>query len=248
MIILFFISTLFAITPDQVTCPPGTGKVDYSFGGKRYVSCQKNVDGKYVDVGEKYEFSESGEQIVQGVKELPKLSNTEEQSLDQAAKNISKLMRILMPAGSEAEGTENFAVRLCDRSHMSGLFKVAMLNKPLPVAYKFKHACDVNGAFAIKRDDPFPVVMKLRRLGHFSDVKFMMTIRVLPTDKGLIFTFTATEGELRGEPDVVTFEGSYKMLLTAAGGKATSQNEGGSITVLKMNGKDVNKTQDIFID
>ncbi len=157
-------------------------------------------------------------------------------------------MRILMPAGSEAKGTENFAVRLCDRSHMGGLFKVAMLNKPLPVTYKFKHACDVNGTFTIKRDDPFPVAMKLRRLGNFSDVKFVMTITVLPTDKGLLFTFTAKDGELKGEPDIVTFEGSYKILMTASGGKATSQNEGGSITVLKMNGKDVNKTQDIFID
>ncbi|MBY0517237.1 MAG: hypothetical protein K2P81_10025 [Bacteriovoracaceae bacterium] len=248
MLVFVFLSLVFALSPEDIHCKPPMSKVDFVLPstGERTVFCQEKVNGEYLDRGEKFIFSAEGK-LLKGNPESVKLVGVDEKANDAQASNaIQGILSIFNPGANKLRNQE-FKVNKCDTKRDRWI-ALAIFKQSFTANYVFGDSCDVQGTFSPKMGEKFPVQLKLRRLWDYQTVNFEMEINVKPDGRGVKYILNATQGLLQSGKEKIAFHGTYEMVLHLDAKKGKSDNEGGSITIESINGKEINKTSPIYVD
>lgn len=227
MIAAFLLVTqVLALTPEEVSCPPPQSKVDFRDpnNGDRIVFCQENVDGKYLDRGERYVFK-------RGVTSLAVAPSPQASPADskKAVEAVREIFAMFVP-GHKRRETRTFEVRKCEDKAIRWV-GLAMMKQGFDAHYIFRDRCDVQGNFSPRMDQAFPVVLQLRKLEQFTNVKFQLLITAEKVTEGIKYTLQGTEGVLTSAAEAVKFRGTYFMVFNPYQINKVNGNEGGEITV-----------------
>lgn len=164
-----------------------------------------------------------------------------------AKRSVEALIRPLMAGTSKKRppGTEKFRVDNCEK-HKIDWMNVLLRKEEAKITFTFKEGCDIEGTIEPRVLESFPANLNLRNLQKYNRVETMNKVTANLETKPIL-NLEMRDGILKGPKSVVKFEADYGVRINPVGGKTVSENLGGELRILEINGKKVAIKEKIFV-
>jgi hypothetical protein len=167
--------------------------------------------------------------------------------VDAAQKSVEALIRPLM-ANSPAkrpQGAEKFRVDSCEKHQMNWM-NVLLRKQDARLSFSFREGCDIDGIIEPKFLEEFSANLNLRNLQNFTRIETMNTVSANLETKPIL-NLKMRQGRLKGPESTVFFEADYGLRINPSETKVLSENLGGELRILEINGRKVSLKRKIWV-
>ena len=155
-------------------------------------------------------------------------------------KETKEIISTLLPfQKSNSKINLEFKVDKC-QINKSKWIMLLVAKTPFTESLKFSKNCDVEGTYKAKREVPFPVNLKLKKLKHFKQVKFNFLINLAYEPIPMI-KIQMQNGILNGTKNKITFDVSYSADIDPFSKDIIKKDNGGTLRIKTIDGIKVNQ-------
>ncbi len=259
----FFLS-LSAFAQNNPQCPSESYLIEYTSPVTRLKKsfCGYLKDGNTIKHGDEFIYDAKGEVIKkisynhgqEGEATTPEVKSPDfkgyhlpgTKSLNPDQKllaSIHDLIEILTLKKNYGK-KNSFKVNGCDDRPTDWL-KGALLNTPIKKTYIFKDDCDAAGSFEARFNAEFPLNFKLRNLEDLDNTSLKVIMTLNKSQAGIRYKFVVIEGTISSPSRRGQFTAEYQVDIDPMTGEAQKGTQAGKITLIKVNDKEVNLSQNI---